>query len=234
MKTSLKVSLLVTIAVAFIALAATLAAGWSPKLGLDLAGGFEATYSPQHKVDSGEIQTVISILQNRIDGLGVSGATINSQGGNVVVQVPGLANRQQIISTIQQTAELLFRPVLCAAPAYTPPKSTNGKPAASPGALPTSCPSAVPADGDHPERRHEQQGSRRTTCRRIPRSPLTRPRLARRTSPVKTVLLPTAANSGFGGERLLLGPAPLAGKEISSASATFNSPELGREPEPER
>ena len=37
-KTSLKVSLLVTIAVAFIALASTLAAGWSPKLGLDLAG----------------------------------------------------------------------------------------------------------------------------------------------------------------------------------------------------
>ena len=78
---------------------ATLAAGWSPKLGLDLAGGFEATYTPQHKVTSGEIQTVISILQNRIDGLGVSGALINSQGGNVVVQVPGLANRQQLSST---------------------------------------------------------------------------------------------------------------------------------------
>ncbi len=67
------------------------------------------------------MQTIISILQNRIDALGVSGATINSQGGNVVVQVPGLANRQQLLNTIQQTAELLFRPVLCEAPPYTPP-----------------------------------------------------------------------------------------------------------------
>jgi preprotein translocase subunit SecD len=222
-KTSLKVSLLVTIAVAFIALAATLAAGWSPKLGLDLAGGFEATYAPQHKVDSGEIQTVISILQNRIDGLGVSGALINSQGGNVVVQVPGLANRQQIISTIQQTAELLFRPVLCAAPAYTAPKSTNGKPAASPGALPTSCPAQYQLT--------QTTLNVDTTTGQPQNNVSADPALAayKTTASNKdiagdTVLLPTATNSGFGGERLLLGPAPLAGKEISSASATFNSP----------
>ena len=46
MKNSLKVTLLVTIAVALIALAATLGVGWSPKLGLDLAGGFEAVLQP--------------------------------------------------------------------------------------------------------------------------------------------------------------------------------------------
>ncbi len=41
----------------------------------------------------------------------------------------------------------------------------------------------------------------------------------------KTVLLETAPNAGFGGDRLLLGPAQLAGKEITSAQAAFNSPD---------
>jgi preprotein translocase subunit SecD len=222
-KTSLKVSLLVTIAVAFIALASTLAVGWSPKLGLDLAGGFEATYRPQHQVNNGEIQTVISILQNRIDGLGVSGALINSQGGDVVIQVPGLANRQQIINTIQQTAELLFRPVLCAGPDYTPPAATKGKPAKSPGPLPTSCPASnqltagnlnVNTSTGDPQASPPAW----TALANYPTTTNTQDIASH------TVLLSTSAQSGFSGERLLLGPAPLAGKEISSAQATFTSP----------
>ena len=223
MKTSLKVSLLVTVAVAFIALASTLAAGWSPKLGLDLAGGFQATYKPQHTITSGETQTIISILQNRVDALGVSGADINSQGGNIVIQVPGLANRNKIISVIAQTAELLFRPVLCAAPAYTPPKATPGKPVASPGPLPTACPAAnqltaanlaVSTSTSQPT----QNPAPWTTLATYPTTGNTEDLAS------KTVLLNTSANSGFNGERLLLGPAPLAGKEISSAAAAFTSP----------
>ena len=152
MKTSLKVTLLVTVGIAMIAFFSTVAAGWTPKLGLDLAGGFQATYKPDIPVTSGEMQTVISILQNRIDALGVSGAQIDSQGGNVVVQVPGLANRNQLLNTIQQTAELLFRPVLCEAPPYTPPAKGKTAPTGTP-----TCGSQYAAHRGEPQRRHQHR-----------------------------------------------------------------------------
>ena len=41
------------VAIAVIALAATLATGWSPKLGLDLDGGLAVVYQTAHPVDQG-------------------------------------------------------------------------------------------------------------------------------------------------------------------------------------
>ncbi len=217
MKTSLKVTLLVTVGIAVIAFFSTVAAGWTPKLGLDLAGGFQATYKPDIAVSSGEMQTIISILQNRIDALGVSGATINSQGGNVVVQVPGLANRNQLLNTIQQTAELLFRPVLCEAPPYVKSKNPpTGTPTCGSQYMLTAAALNLNSAGT-------PQGN-------VPPDPALAayPSTATPGNPTpdvasKTVLLETGANAGFGGERLVLGPAQVAGKEITSAQATFQN-----------
>jgi preprotein translocase subunit SecD len=219
-KTSLKVTLLVTVAVAVIALAATLGVGWSPKLGLDLAGGFEAVLQPAHKVPSGELQTVVSIIQSRIDGLGVSGASTGSQGGTVVVQVPGLSDRQQLLNTLEQTAEMYFRPVECAGPTYSPTK-VKGKTVAPPTTAPV-CPAANQltatalnvntSSGD-------VQGN-------VPAwSGMSAYPSPKNDDPTKTVILPTAANSGWSGQRLLLGPAQVDGKDISSAQAVFNTPD---------
>lgn len=89
MKRSLVVSLVASVSIAVIAFGATLGSGWSPKLGLDLAGGSEVVYKPAHPISSGEMDTTINVIRNRVEGAGVSGATVNSQGGNVVVQFPG-------------------------------------------------------------------------------------------------------------------------------------------------
>ena len=56
-KRSLWISLLAVVAIAVIALAATLAAGWSPKLGLDLDGGLAVTYQTHTPVESGAAAT---------------------------------------------------------------------------------------------------------------------------------------------------------------------------------
>jgi preprotein translocase subunit SecD len=222
-KTSLKATLIVTVGIAVIAFFLTIAAGWTPKLGLDLAGGFEATYKPDIAVSSGEMQTIISILQNRIDALGVSGATINSQGGNVVVQVPGLANRQQLLTTIQQTAEMLFRPVLCEAPPYAAPAKGKTPPSGTPTCgsqyLLTAANLNVSTSTGDPQ----------TNIGPDP-ALAAYPTTAAPNNPVgdlasKTVLLDTAANAGFGGDRLLLGPAQVVGSQITSAQATFDSPD---------
>ena len=88
-----ELALVVVLAVG--ALAATAGAGWSPKLGLDLAGGSEIIYKPAHTISNGHMSTTIDIIRNRVGGAGVSGANVNSQGGNIVVQLPGIKNPQE-------------------------------------------------------------------------------------------------------------------------------------------
>jgi preprotein translocase subunit SecD len=112
---SLIVSLILTIAIAFGSLAATLSLGWGPKLGLDLAGGLSVVYKPTTHATTSDLQEVVTILTNRVDGLGVSGATVNLQGKEVVVSVPGVTHARKVLAIVGQTAQLLFRPVLCQA-----------------------------------------------------------------------------------------------------------------------
>ena len=110
---SMIVSLVLTIAIAFGALAATLSLGWGPKLGLDLAGGLSVVYTPATHATNADMAEVVTVLNNRVNGLGVSGATVNLQGKNVVVSVPGVTNARHVLHLVGETAQLLFRPVLC-------------------------------------------------------------------------------------------------------------------------
>jgi preprotein translocase subunit SecD len=109
------VSLVLTVAIAFGALAATMSLGWGPKLGLDLAGGLSVVYKPTTHATTADMQEVVTILTNRVNGLGVSGATVNLQGKDVVVSVPGVKDARAVLAAVGQTAQLLFRPVLCEA-----------------------------------------------------------------------------------------------------------------------
>ena len=130
------VSLVVVVVVAFGSLALTLSAGWAPKLGLDLAGGLSVVYTPVHKTSQANLDEAVTILNNRVNGLGVSGAEVSTQGGNIAVSVPGVKNGQQLLQTIGQTAQLYFRPVLCYAPPV--PRRPRRTPRTAPTPLPTS------------------------------------------------------------------------------------------------
>ena len=115
----LMVSVLLTSVVCVAVLAAALGAGWGPRLGLDLQGGLSVVFKPARPVKASTLQEVANIMTNRVDALGVSGSTIDSQGGNIVVQIPGEKNPQRVLRTIGTTAQLYFRPVLGGAPAYS-------------------------------------------------------------------------------------------------------------------
>jgi preprotein translocase subunit SecD len=110
---SLIVSLVLTIVIGFGSFATTLALGWGPKLGLDLAGGLSVVYKPATPATQAQLNEVVTILSNRVNGLGVSGAQVNVQGKNVVVSAPGVKDARNILREIGQTAQLFFRPVLC-------------------------------------------------------------------------------------------------------------------------
>lgn len=91
----------------------TIVSGNEPLLGLDLQGGVSVVYEPVTPVDDDEqLDQAVDIIRNRIDGLGVAEPEITRQGGNILVQLPGVDDKDRALELIGQTAELRFRPVL--------------------------------------------------------------------------------------------------------------------------
>ena len=113
-KRPLWISLMTVVAISVFALVGTLAAGWSPKLGLDLDGGLQVVYKTHTRSRPISSTPSVTILNNRVDALGASGATVASQGNNqIAVSIPGAKNSNQILATLGNTAQLFFRPALC-------------------------------------------------------------------------------------------------------------------------
>jgi len=137
MKSRLIVSVVLCSLVCVGMLAVALGTHTSPKLGLDLQGGLSVTYAPKplpgQKVTNAELQDAVQVMTDRINALGVSQPNVSTQGGNIVVQLPGVKNSNEILSIVGQTAQLLFRPVIGGAPPYTPPaKGTTPTPYKTP------------------------------------------------------------------------------------------------------
>jgi preprotein translocase subunit SecD len=108
--------LVIIVVVAGVALGATLAAGNSPQLGLDLQGGFSVVLTAKGNPPSDSIEKAKEIIRQRIDGLGVSEPEVTRQGDNVVVELPGVKDRKKSQQIVGQTAKLEFRGVLQQAP----------------------------------------------------------------------------------------------------------------------
>lgn len=132
MRRRLLASLLGILVVAFGSLAATLAAGNAPQLGLDLQGGASVVLQPPAGVDDPEVlDQAIEVIRNRVDALGVAEPEITRQGDAVVVELPGVKDQQRALEVVGQTAELQFRPVLeVVGPEAEPPPLTPREDAA--------------------------------------------------------------------------------------------------------
>ena len=84
-------------------------------LGLDLQGGMHivlrvdlAKVSPETRKDA--VDRAIEIIRNRIDQFGVGEMAINRQGkDNIVVQLPGVTDRERALELIGRTAHLEFK-----------------------------------------------------------------------------------------------------------------------------
>ena len=100
------------VAVAVAGVVYTVVAGNEPLLGLDLQGGASVVLEPTRAAEPDELDVAVSIIRNRVDGLGVAEPEISTQGGNILVQLPGVNEQQRALDLVGQTAELRFRPVL--------------------------------------------------------------------------------------------------------------------------
>ncbi len=98
----------------FIIIAATTILFTIPiKLGLDLQGGtqlvLEAKETSTQKIDNETIQGVMSVIRNRIDGLGISEPIISQKGfKQIIVQLPGVKDPEHAIKMVGETAQLEF------------------------------------------------------------------------------------------------------------------------------
>ena len=82
-----------------------------PKLGIDLQGGTRVTLVPQGEEPTSEqLQDARDILENRVNGMGVSGASVVVDGNTIVIEAAGDDTAE--IRNIGQTSQLFFRPVL--------------------------------------------------------------------------------------------------------------------------
>jgi preprotein translocase subunit SecD len=67
---------------------------------------------PTSDADDEQLDQTLDIIRDRVDALGVAEPEITRQGGAIVVQLPGVKNRDRALELVGQTAELRFRPVL--------------------------------------------------------------------------------------------------------------------------
>lgn len=83
----------------------------TPKLGIDLQGGTRVTLVPQGQDPTrDQLEDARNILENRVNGMGVSGASVVVDGNTLVITAAGDDTSE--VRNIGQTSQLLFRPVL--------------------------------------------------------------------------------------------------------------------------
>ncbi|MGP0029416.1 MAG: protein translocase subunit SecD [Acidimicrobiales bacterium] len=219
---NLLISVIAVVCISLGSFAAVFAAKWSPKLGLDLAGGLAVVYQTQRTVPQSELTETVNILNNRVNGLGVSGAQVATTGDNEIsVSIPGVKNAAAVLQTIGQTARLYFRPVLCYAPPYVPSKTKAGK-VVNPGPLPTSCPaeyqlvtSNLTGSVNSPNGVSYATTGADPALAAYPTTP------SSDNNPKAVVLQKGLPGSGFTG-RYLEGAAELTGTIVKTASAQLN------------
>jgi preprotein translocase subunit SecD len=124
----------------------------APKLGIDLQGGTRVTLTARtpdgSKPTPESMKLAKGIIEERVNGLGVSGGEVVTEGDNLlIITVPG--NDSSAVRNVGQTARLYIRPVLHSIQAEgqgPQPPGGLGAPGAPPGVpgLPPGVPGEPP------------------------------------------------------------------------------------------
>ncbi|WP_341728783.1 protein translocase subunit SecD [Brooklawnia sp.] len=101
---------------------------WTPRLGLDLRGGTTITLTARTSdgstVPRENLETARTIIQNRVDSLGVGESSVTIQGNDKIeVAVPNTSS-DELVELVGATAKLAFRPVIASQQIQQPDTST--------------------------------------------------------------------------------------------------------------
>ncbi|MFI7385764.1 protein translocase subunit SecD [Streptomyces sp. NPDC049813] len=132
-------SLIVIIMVALVG-GMFLSGTFTPRLGIDLAGGTSITLEAKNEpgqpnaINKTNMDTAADIINRRVNGMGVSEAEVQTQGANnIIVNIPRGTNQKQAREQVGTTAQLYFRPVLTVAAGAPTGDSATPSPSASSG-----------------------------------------------------------------------------------------------------
>ena len=216
------------LAVVVVLVGFTLVQGNAPLLGLDLQGGISIVLGPVGTVRPGALDVAKDIIDSRVNSLGVAEPEVNRQGNDIVVDLPGVANRDKARRLVGQTAELRFRPVL----ATLPPEDTgkaSGKTTtttaagststtAADGSTPATTATTLPADA--------AAQAAIASCDATAISALTTIPTTSRADDKRDVCVVLPLRTADGGKnpsRLLLGPTALTGNDVDKAKSRFQN-----------
>ena len=78
--------------------------------GLDLRGGLSVILTPKKTVDASAMTRALTIIQTRVNGLGVSEATVQLENENkaILVQLPGVKDAKAALDALGSTGQLEF------------------------------------------------------------------------------------------------------------------------------
>jgi preprotein translocase subunit SecD len=108
-------TLVIVLLIAYGGVAAVIASNSTPKLGLDLKGGTSVILRAPDGTDPDVLSKAVEIMRGRIEAFGVQEPEISISGSNaVLVQLPGVTDRERALQAIGQTGVLSFRPVFAA------------------------------------------------------------------------------------------------------------------------
>lgn len=91
---------------------------FKPKLGIDLQGGTRVTLVPRGAPTDEALDQAVTIVEQRVNGMGVSGSQVVRDGRNLVLTVPG--QDATAARELGATAKLTIRPVEQAIPMTSP------------------------------------------------------------------------------------------------------------------
>lgn len=134
---------------------------WTPRLGLDLRGGTTITLTARPNPDGTQpnqanLEMARSIIQKRVDALGVGESSVTLQGQNQIeVAVPNVSN-DELVRLVGTTAALAFRNVYAidygspqpsTSPSNSASAGASGQPSVNPSAADSAAATSQPASG---------------------------------------------------------------------------------------
>nr|WP_202036314.1 protein translocase subunit SecD [Streptomyces mexicanus] len=179
----------------------------TPRLGIDLAGGTSITLravperGQESAINKANMDTAVSIMERRVNGLGVSEAEVQTQGNdNIIVNIPKGTNSKQAREQVGTTAKLYFRPVLAT--------EVSGA-AASPSPSTSSSPSAG-ASGGTGDKAGDKTGEKATSTGSATPSATASPQGRAVTDGLKADATPSAGSTASSSPKTSASPSPSA------------------------
>jgi preprotein translocase subunit SecD len=108
------ITLIITLVLSWGSVIVTQALGITPRLGLDLQGGFSVLLEAPEGTDSEVLNVAVDVIRRRIEALGAVQEPEVAVAGqrSIEVQLPGITERERALQAVGTTGQLAFRPVL--------------------------------------------------------------------------------------------------------------------------